>query len=255
MDNIEIIVGNQPTENVVQPTEPAAEPAQKMFTQEDLNNAVSKAKARAREKAERETRKKYEELEAVLMAGTGKKSVEELTSTFTDFYRDKGVKFPEKPAYNEKDTKILAKHEAEEIIRLGFDEVVEEVDRLAALGDQMNPREKEIFRALASHRQKHERSNEFGKLGIGEDVYNSDEFQRFVGMFNPKTPVTEIYEVYQKTIPKKEIEPMGSMVTVVPTDNGVKDFYTFEEAKKFTKKDFDKNPELYRKVQESMRQW
>ena len=112
-----------------------------------------------------------------------------------------------------------------------------------------------MFRTLATHRQKHERNHEFGKMGISEDVYNSDDFQKFVGMFDPKTPVKQICEVYQKTIPKKNIKPAGSMVTEEPTDNGVKDFYTFEEARKFTKKDFDNNPALYKRVQESMRKW
>ena len=256
MENNENLVTEQVAENVVQPTEPA-ETALKLFTQEDLNNAVSKAKARAREKAEREARKKYEPLEAVLRAGTGKAdaTTEELTSDFTDFYKKQGVQFPAQPVYSEKDMKILAKHEAEEIIRSGMEDVVEEVDRLAALGDKMSAKEKEMFRIMATHRQKHERNHEFGKMGISEDVYNSDEFQKFVGMFDPKTPVKQICEVYQKTIPKKDIKPMGSMVTEEPADNGVKDFYTFEEARKFTKKDFDNNPALYKRVQESMTKW
>jgi hypothetical protein len=259
MENNENFVAEQVTENVVQPTEAAVtEPAQKMFTQEDMNSAVSKAKARAREKAERDTRKQYEALEAVLRAGTGKTNAttEELINDFSDFYKKQGVKLPTEPVYSEKDLKILAKHEAEEIIRSGMDEVVEEVDRLAALGaDKMSAKEKEMFRTLATHRQKHERNHEFGKMGISEDVYNSDDFQKFVGMFDPKTPVKQICEVYQKTIPKKNIKPAGSMVTEEPTDNGVKDFYTFEEARKFTKKDFDNNPALYKRVQESMRKW
>ena len=259
MEHNENLVTEQVAENVVQPTEPAVntEPAQKVFTQEDLNNAVSKAKARAKEKAEKEARRKYEPLEAILRAGTGKPNAttEELTSEFTDFYQKQGVQMPVQPAYSEKDLKILAKHEAEEIIRSGMEDVVEEVDRLAAKGDKMSPKEREMFRTLATHRQKHERNHEFSKMGITEDVYNSEQFQQFVGMFDPKTPVKQICEVYQKTIPKKDIKPMGSMVTEQPKDNGLKDFYTFEEARKFTKKDFDNNPALYKRVQESMTKW
>ena len=258
MDNNENLVTEQVAENVVQPTEPAVETQpEKLFTQEDMNNAVSKAKARAREKAEKEARRKYEALESVLRAGTGKPNAttEELTSDFTGFYKSQGVSIPEQPVYSEKDTKILAQYEANEIIRSGMEEVVEEVDRLAAKGDKMSPKEREMFRTLATHRQKHERNHEFSKMGIGEDVYNSEQFQQFVGMFDPKTPVKQICEVYQKTIPKKEIKPMGSMVTEQPKDNGLKDFYTFEEARKFTKKDFDNNPALYKRVQESMTKW
>lgn len=259
MENNENFVTEQVTENVVQPTESAVtETAPKMFSQEDLNNAVSKAKARARAKAEREFQKKYDDLEAVLKAGTGKTtaSTEELTGILTEFYKGQGVPMPEKPKYSEKDIKVLAKAEADEIISSGFDEVVEEVERLANIGlDKMDARQKEMFHNLASYRQKHERTNEFTKLGIDEGTYNSDDFQKFVSMFGSKTPAKDIYEVYQKTIPKKDIKPMGSMVSEEPTDNGVKDFYTFEEARKFTKKDFDNNPALYKKVQESMTKW
>lgn len=38
-------------------------------------------------------------------------------------------------------------------------------------------------------------------------------------------------------------------------DNGIKDFYSFEEAKKFSKSDFDKNPALYAAVCKSMTKW
>ena len=59
----------------------------------------------------------------------------------------------------------------------------------------------------------------------------------------------------EKTKPKKEIKPMGSMTSSTVADTGVKDFYSFEEASKFTKADFDKNPALYKAVQESMTKW
>jgi hypothetical protein len=48
---------------------------------------------------------------------------------------------------------------------------------------------------------------------------------------------------------------MGSMKTNTSEDNGVKDFYSYEEAKKFTKADFDKNPELFKAVEASMSKW
>jgi hypothetical protein len=48
---------------------------------------------------------------------------------------------------------------------------------------------------------------------------------------------------------------MGSMKSNVSTDNGVKDFYTPEEARKFSKKDFDNNPALFAAVEKSMLKW
>jgi hypothetical protein len=73
-------------------------------------------------------------------------------------------------------------------------------------------------------------------------------------MFNPNTPIADIYNLYTKTQPKKEVRTMGSMKQQT-VDKGVKDFYSFEEASKFTTEDFDKNPELYNAVKKSMLKW
>ena len=181
---------------------------------------------------------------------------EEITDTFTNFYRGKGVILPEKPSYSDKDIEVLARAEAKEIIESGYEDVVEEVDRLAELGvEKMTAREKAYFKVLAEHRQKTEKQNELAKIGVTDDVYNSQEFQEFAGKFNPKTPIAEIYNLYNKTQPKKEIKPMGSMKNSTSDDNTVKDFYTRDEALKFTKADFDKNPALYKAVTESMLKW
>jgi hypothetical protein len=242
-------------ENVEQTTEEIVEQP-KMFTQEDMNQAVSKGKARERAKIRKEYEKKYGDLENVLRAGTGKESVEEMTDTFAKFYESKGIKLPEKPIYSDKDIEVLAKAEANEIISSGFDEVVEEVDRLADLGlENMTARDKAYFKVLAEYRQKTERQNELSKIGVTEDEYNSKEFQDFAGMFKSNIPIAEIYKQYNKTKPKKEIKPMGSMTNKTSEDGTVKDFYTRDEALQFTKADFDKNPALFKAVQESMLKW
>jgi hypothetical protein len=48
---------------------------------------------------------------------------------------------------------------------------------------------------------------------------------------------------------------MGSMTNKTSEDGTVKDFYTRDEALQFTKKDFDKNPALFKAVEKSMLKW
>ena len=48
---------------------------------------------------------------------------------------------------------------------------------------------------------------------------------------------------------------MGSMKNNTADNNAVKDFYSYEEASKFTKKDFDKNPALLKAVEASRSKW
>ncbi len=246
------------TENVEQTTE-ETQPTAKTYTQEEVDAIVGKSKARATAKAKKEFDRelsKYKNLENVLRVGTGKESVDEMTDTFKGFYESKGITFPEQQSYTDKDNEILARAEAEDIISMGYDEVVEEVDRLAQIGaENMTAREKAYFKVLADHRQNTERQGELSKIGVSEDVYNSKEFRDFASKFNSSTPIADIYNIYSKMQPKKDIKPMGSMKQTPLDDTGVKDYYSFEEASKFTEADFDKNPALYEAVTKSMHKW
>ena len=252
----ENLVVEQTAENVEQTTEQTP----KTYTEEEFNakldEVLGKKIARKEAKIRKEYERKYGNLEEVLKAGTGKESVEEMTDTFAQFYKSKGIKIPEKPTYSAKDIDVLARAEAEEIIRSGYEDVVEETDRLADIGvGNMTAREKAVFKVLAEYRQGAERGRELSKIGVTEDVYNSQDFKNFASKFNSNTPIKDVYDIYAKTLPKKEIKPMGSMKSNTSADSGVKDFYTRDEALRFTKKDFDSNPALYEAVVKSMPKW
>ena len=252
MSENEILV--EQTENVEQTTEQT--PVAKTYTQEEVDAIVGKAKARAKAKVEKEYSRQYGGLVDVLKAGTGKESVEEMKDTFAEFYRNKGITIAEKPNYTAKDIDVLARADAQEFIDAGYEDVVEEVERLAAVGvANMTERDKAVFKALAEYRQNAERSRELSEHGVTEDVYNSKEFKAFASKFNSNTPIKDVYDIYAKTLPKKDIKPMGSMKNSTSADNGVKDFYSIEEARRFTKADFDKNPALFKAVCNSMPKW
>ena len=257
-ENLELI-NSENTEETVEQTEQATEP-EKVYTEAEFNakldEVLGKKLARREAKIRKEYDRKYGELENVLKAGTGKDNVEEMTGTFRQFYESKGVQIPTQPNYSDRDTLVLARAEANDIISAGLDDVIEEVDRLADIGlANMNAREKEVFKTLAEYRKTAEQGKELAKLGVGEDVYTSKNFKDFAGKFNSNTPITEIYEMYSKMQPKKEVHTMGSMKSGTQADTGVKDFYTKEEAMQFTKADFDKNPALYKAVEQSMYKW
>lgn len=252
MENMENFVAEQVTENVEQTTEETP----KTYTQEEVDAIVGKRLARKEAKIRKEYDRKYGNLESVLKTGTGEEDVDKIADTFKDFYAKKGIKFPDRPTYTAQEIEVLAKAEADDIIRAGYDEVVEEVNRLADIGAaNMTDREKAVFKVLAEHRQGAERKKELSKIGVTEDVYGSQEFKDFSAKFAAGVPVKDIYELYAKTQPKKDIKPMGSMKNSDSADSGVKDFYTPEEARRFTKKDFDNNPALFKAVENSMLKW
>lgn len=252
------IVTGEVTENVVATTEEKAEQVEtpKTYTEDEVNQIVGKRLARQTAKIHKEYEKKYGALENVLRAGTGKDDVSEMADSFREFYRQRGIQIPSEPTYSARDIDVLARAEADEIIQSGFEEVVEETNRLANLGaDKMDAREKAVFKALAEYRQNIERSKELSKIGVTEDVYGSKDFKDFAAKFSSSTPITEVYDIFSKMQPRKEIKPMGSMKSGLTADKGVKDFYTRDEALQFTKKDFDNNPELFKAVEKSMLKW
>jgi hypothetical protein len=258
MENEKDLVTEQVAENVEQTTEQIAEQP-KMYTEAEFNakldEVLGKKLARRETKIRKEYDSRYGRLAEVVKAGVGKDDLDEATEFLASAYAKQG-RVPQKPNYSAKDIEVLAKAEAEDIIRAGFDEVVEEVDRLAELGaDNMTAKEKAVFKALAEHRQNTERHNELSKIGVTEDVYNSKEFQDFASKFNPNTPIADVYSIYKQTQPKKQIKTMGSMKNSTSEDGTVKDFYTRDEALQFTKADFDKNPALFKAVEASMLKW
>ena len=256
MENMENLVTEQVTENVEQTTEESPKTYTEAEFNAKLDEVLGKKIARREAKIRREYERKYGNLEEVLKTGTGEEDVDKIADSFKDFYAKKGIKFPDKPRYNEREIEVLAKAEAEDIIRAGYDEVVEEVNRLADIGAaNMTAKEKAVFRTLAEHRQSADRAKELKQIGVTEDVFNSQDFKDFSAKFAANTPVKDIYDIYAKTQPKKDIKPMGSMKNSNSADSGVKDFYTPEEARQFTKKDFDNNPALFKAVENSMLKW
>lgn len=233
---------------------------EKLYSESELNKRVNellaeklgKKTAIIERKLRREYDSKYGDLENVLKAGTGINDVKELTDTFTDFYTSKGKQIPTRNNYSESDLRILASAEADDIISSGFDDVVEEVDRLAEKGlENMNPREKIMFQKLATYRQNKERENELASIGVTTDVLNNTEFTNFASQFNSNVPIKDVYTMWTKTQPTKKVEQMGSMKNTTP--NKVKDYYTEAEISKLTLDDLN-DPDVWNAVRNSMTQ-
>lgn len=262
-------VEEQATEQLVDGANTTAETTEtveeeKVYSQADIDRLVNekvdqllpKKLERAKAKLQREYMDKYERTETVLNAGLGTNSIEEATNKLADFYKQKGINIPDRPTYSERDLDLLAKAEAEEIINSGYDELVEEVDRLAKIGaNNMTSREKLVFQKLAQERIKQDSIKELAQIGVKPEVLEDSEYKEFADKLNPSLSAKEKYEMYLKFKPKPKVETMGSMKGNTVKDAGVKDFYSYEESLKFTKADFDKNPELFKAVEKSMLKW
>ena len=236
----------------------------KNYTAEEIEKMVNdRVNDILPKKIEREKRKmekqysdklaKYEETDSILKAGLGTKDISESNQRMREFYKEQGIDIPaySKPKYSEEDEKILGKAEATKIIDLGFEEMQEEANRLAAIGvDKMTPREKVMFNTLADELT---HQKELAELGVKEEILNNSEFKEFASQFTSKTPIKTVYEMYTATHqPKQKAEKIGSMKNTVSKEE--KDFYTPDEVKALTPEEWEK-PGVWEKVMASQRKW
>ena len=224
------------------------------YTDEEVNEIARKRAARVEKKLRREYDKKYSKLETILNAGLGTSTVDEATSKLGEFYKEKGIQIPSEPKYSDEDTEKLANMDAEEIISLGYEEIKEEGDRLANLGNNMSRRERLVLEILSNKAKEIEELKELSSIGISKEQVDDEDFKEFEKKLNPNLSLKEKYEMYQSTKPKKEIKQMGSMKGGA-NNTELKDYYTYEEASKFTDSDYKKHPELYEIIERSMLKW
>ena len=228
----------------------------KTFTQEEVDAIVQKRLARKERDFQKEL-SKYKSTEEVLKTGLGATDISDAEDKLREFYEEQGIKLPErvKPGLTEHQLELLAKDDAQEIIDSGDAE--EEASKLAAKGwANMNQQERVIFNTLFDHINHEKQINELRNIGVKSDILDSKEFKDFASKFNTNTSIVDIYDLYSKSHKEsKTAEKMGSMKSTSTQDNGVKDFYSREEALKFTKEDLDKNPDLYKAIERSMYKW
>ena len=227
---------------------------EKLFTQEKMNK-ISKDRAYRKEQEIREEyEKKLARLKNTLNAGLGTNNLEEATVKLEEYYKENGIKIPELPRYTKREEDLLANAEANDIIDHGYDEIEDKLNRLSDKGDNMTEREKKIFAKLRQEKKKQEELKELKSIGIGENILQDKEFKDFVNKLNPELPIKEKYEMYRK-LNKKNIEKIGSMKNTDSAEEKYRDNYTVEEAQKFTKKELDDDPKLYKALLKSMSKW
>ena len=242
----------------------------KTYTEEDLERIVNeRINDMLPTKIEREKRKlerkyqdklsQYEETESILKQGFGAKDITDANQKMREFYKEQGIDIQDyqRPRYSDDDERDLGELDAKKVIRLGFDEMQDEANRLADIGtDNMTVRQKAMFTALANELTIQKAKKALVKMGVKDDILEDLDFRQFSSHFNKDVPIEKRYEMYTKFNNKepKKYEQIGSMKST-KTTNEVKDYYSPEEASKFTRKDYDKNPKLLEAVERSMTIW
>ena len=236
---------------------------EKIFTQKDVDKMIE-ARINRLENVNRKKLQEYEDLVNTLKVGIGDKSdtsVKELNKKFKEFYKDQGVEIPEASRkYSEREEKILAKADAQEIIEAGEDEVKRVASEIYNKpAEQRSMREKFIYSALGEYFVKNKAVKDLKEKGADIKILENEEFKKFAGKFSAETSMGEIYDLYNKIATKEEVKktPPASTGSVKTTGNTaeIKDYYTPEEVSKFTMEELKNNPKLMKAVDKSMAKW
>ena len=243
---------------------------EKTYTEEEMKAEVEKNIKWRLARAERENAKKlqeYEDIVNTLRAGMGKKdgNVQDLNKDLRKFYKEQGIEIPETVSrgLSEREEKILAKAEAEEIINGGEDYINQIAKEIYNIPVEMRTvRQKAIFEQLGKHVVQEKAKSQLKEKGVDVTILEDNSFKQFASKFTAQTSIADIYDMYQKVNAKEVVETpkrerpasTGSTKTVAKT-NTVKEYYTEEEASKFTQKELMANPELLRAIEDSMSKW
>ncbi len=243
---------------------------EKLYTKEELQEAIDRNVKGRLARAENEYAKKiqeYEDLAYTLRKGMGKDdgNVQDLNKDLRKFYKEQGIEIPDvvSRGLSEREEKILAKAEAEEIINGGDDyinQIANEIYNIPA--EKRTIRQKVVFESLGKYMMQEKAKAQLKEKGVDESILQDDSFKEFASRFNAQTSIGDIYEMYQKINAKEVVETpkrerpasTGSTRTVAKT-NTVKEYYTEEEASKFTQRELMDNPELLKAVEDSMAKW
>lgn len=235
--------------------------SEKEFTQDELNSIIQErvrklnnASRRNEENIRQEYENRLSEIENVLNAGFGTKSLDEGIDRITKLCEEKGIKIPKKSnQFSKDDLQILANANAQNIINDGYESIENELSRLTKKGtEKMSEREKLVFLRLNDEKNKLDARKELKSIGAKDEILESKEYNDFADKFvGSKFSSKEIYEMYMKeNKPKEEAEPIGSLKNPNPKEK--KKYISEAEYDKMTDKEIEENMDL---IRESMQHW
>lgn len=231
------------------------EEANKLF-EEKVEERLARDR-NVREREQSKTLAKYKRLEDIIKSGLGVDNIDEAINKSSEFYKQQGINIPEyREMYNERDEKILAKADAQEIIGLGKSEIEAEANKIALIPlEKRSTREKIMFEMLCNELINLRDIENLQQKGYKTDILQTKEFSDFRNQFNVNVPISKIYELYGKAngnVAERPKSPGSAKST--STVKQIKDYYSPEDFDKLTDAELS-NPKIMEVVDKSRLQW
>lgn len=218
--------------------------------QKELDSIVKKRVSRVERNFNTEM-SKYKELEYLTRKGLKANDIDDVLDKSREYYGKQGITYT--PERTNRQNEILAKAEAKEIIDScdSTDEIEKEIQKILVKGTNVSIEERMIAQNLTDELQSRKRLMDLSALGVKKEIYESDDFINFEKKFDKKTPIAEIYKIYNSQIKSaKKYENPGSLKTAVTKTK--KTYITEQEYDKMTDEEIQENMDL---IRESMTKW
>lgn len=197
----------------------------------------------------------YERTKQILSSTFGTDDIKELNQKMIDYYTEEGIEIPEaKPkGLTNEEIEILGNAEAQKIIELGEEEIIEELDRLKIKGaDNLTPKEKYVYKNLYETLEHKKQLDELEENGIDASILEDSDFKQYEKKFSQDMSLVEKVNLYQQLTQKEPPKKPGSMESTPVTQD--KDYYTEEEVVNLSPEEWQK-PGVWEKVRASQKKW
>lgn len=226
------------------------------MTQEEFDEKMQKRLDRQKRSLKREFDKEMSKLRRakdLLGVSFDSDDIDEINTSMEAYLKENGYEVPETKisSLSEEEYEILGNAEADKIICLGEEEIIDELNRLKEFKyEQLSSKEKYVYKRLYEKLDENKKVDELKKNGIDTSILENKQFQQFEKKFSKDTSLLEIVEMYNKfNDTNPEPAKIGSLKS--NSEKAVKEFYTEKEIANLTMDDLDK-PGVFEAVRRSM---
>ncbi len=223
--------------------------------QEELNETIIKPRLDRKDRELQKEMSKFRRTRDLLNASFDSDDLDYINESMESYLKENGIDVPENRgnSLSEEEYEILGNAEANKIIDLGEDEIINELNRLKNYRyEDLSSKEKYVYKRLYEKLDENKKIAELEKEGIDLSILKDDNFNQFKKKFSKDTSFVEIAELYHKKYDKSDnTKPakIGSLKS--NTEKGVKEYYTDKEIDAMSLDDLDK-PGVWEAIRKSM---
>lgn len=221
--------------------------------QKELNDKIIKPRLDRKDREFQKEMSKYKRTRDLLNASFESDDLDYINESMETYLKENGIDVPEykNSGLSEEEYEILGNAEANKIIELGEDAIIDELDRLKAYDyEDLSQKEKYTYKKLYEKLDENKNIDELEKNGVDLSILKDVKFNQFKNKFSKGTSLLEIVNMYNK-FSDSDAKPakIGSLKS--NSEKEGKEFYTDKEISKLSLDDLDK-PGVWEAVRNSM---